>query len=299
MNVFGEFNILGVLAFSIVTLVVFGVIMTVLEKVFRSNKDQKTFRGGYLTDIGYWLLTPIVGAAIKAFVSVPLVIFGVSAIWSHTVSPAEVTKGFGPAADFAYAGPWQAVLAVIAMLLINDFMLYWTHRMMHRSVFWPYHAVHHSPEELDYLVSLRTHPVNLLIVNPIKFFPAVFLGFPIEFLLITAPILIFHGLLVHANLDWDFGPFRRIVASPRFHRWHHTSEAEGLDKNFGGTFAFWDYLFGTAYMPKDRRATRFGTLGEEVPYHLPGQLLFPFRAGLKKAKVASQKAAKVPGGDTI
>ena len=295
MDVFGPFNFVGVLIFAVSTLVGFGLVMTVLERAFRWNKQQKILRRELSTDLAYWFVSPIAGAAIRAFISIPIVILAISFVWSTPIAPSDIAKGFGPAADFAYSGPIQGALAVLAMLLINDFMLYWTHRMMHRSVFWPFHSIHHSPTELDYLVSLRTHPVNLLIVNPIKFFPAVFFGFPIEFLLITAPILIFHGLLVHANVDWDFGPLRKIIASPRFHRWHHTSEAEGLDKNFGGTFAFWDYMFGTAYMPRDRRATRFGTLGEQVPGHLPGQLLYPFRAGLKRAQVESQKSSVVPG----
>ena len=28
---------------------------------------------------------------------------------------------------------------------------------------------------------------------------------------------------VHANLNWTLGPFKYVLASPVFHRWHHTS----------------------------------------------------------------------------
>ena len=69
---------------------------------------------------------------------------------------------------------------------------------------------------------------------------------------------------------------RSIVVSPRFHRWHHTSEAEGLDKNFAGLLPLWDILFGTYYMPRDRAPALFGT-DTPVPTGLVGQLLFPFR----------------------
>jgi sterol desaturase/sphingolipid hydroxylase (fatty acid hydroxylase superfamily) len=62
-----------------------------------------------------------------------------------------------------------------------------------------------------------------------------------------------------------------------FHRWHHTSEAEGLDKNFAGLFPFIDVAFGTFYLPSDRRAEKFGLAGESVPEGFVAQLLYPFR----------------------
>ena len=60
---------------------------------------------------------------------------------------------------------------------------------------------------------------------------------------------------MHANLDWDWGPLRSFLVSPRFHRWHHTSEEEARDKNFAGLLPLWDILFGTYYMPRERRPT--------------------------------------------
>jgi sterol desaturase/sphingolipid hydroxylase (fatty acid hydroxylase superfamily) len=60
--------------------------------------------------------------------------------------------------------------------------------------------------------------------------------------------------------------------------WHHTSEEEGLDKNFSGLFPFIDVAFGTFYMPADRQPQRFGILNSDVPEGLLGQLAYPFRA---------------------
>jgi sterol desaturase/sphingolipid hydroxylase (fatty acid hydroxylase superfamily) len=42
----------------------------------------------------------------------------------------------------------------------------------------------------------------------------------------------------------------------------------------------WDILFGTYYMPKDKRPTEFGT-STDVPAGLLGQLAFPFRRGTR------------------
>ena len=69
-----------------------------------------------------------------------------------------------------------------------------------------------------------------------------------------------------------------MVASPEFHRWHHTSEEEGRDKNFAGLFPFIDMAFGTFYLPAGKHPTIFGARGgAPVPPDFWGQLIYPFR----------------------
>ena len=43
------------------------------------------------------------------------------------------------------------------------------------------------------------------------------------------------------------GVLALVLASPAFHRRHHTTQAEGLDKNFAGLFPLFDLAFGTLY----------------------------------------------------
>src|SRR5262249_31012579 len=69
---------------------------------------------------------------------------------------------------------------------------------------------------------------------------------------------------------------RYVIASPTFHRWHHTSEAHGLDKNFAGLLPIWDLAFGTFYMPAGELPCEFG-IREAIPDTLLGQLAWPFR----------------------
>jgi len=91
-----------------------------------------------------------------------------------------------------------------------------------------------------------------------------------------APFLTFHALLLHTNVPWTFGPLRYVVSSPAFHRWHHTTETEGLDKNFAGLFPFIDMAFGTFYMPPGRQPARFGIVADDVPEGIFRQLVHPF-----------------------
>ena len=47
---------------------------------------------------------------------------------------------------------------------------------------------------------------------------------------------------------------RWVLASPAFHRVHHSPDPRLYDTNFAGTFPVWDLLFGTAAAGEDRQA---------------------------------------------
>jgi sterol desaturase/sphingolipid hydroxylase (fatty acid hydroxylase superfamily) len=180
--------------------------------------------------------------------------------------------GHGPLAALPL---WlQAVLA----LVLADFMMYWLHRMFHRSGFWKYHAIHHSSEDVDWISAARFHPVNLLL-GTIGIDVALLLsGISPVALVWFGPFNIFHSAFVHANLNWTLGPFRYVLATPMFHRWHHTSREEGGDTNFAGTFPLWDILFGTFRMPAGRLPDNYGIEDQaSFPRELAGQLVHPFR----------------------
>ena len=97
-----------------------------------------------------------------------------------------------------------------------------------------------------------------------------------------AAVTTLYAIALHANLKWTYGPLRYVVASPAFHRWHHTCAEEGRDKNFAGFLPVWDLLFGTFFMPKGRQPAMFG-VAEPVPGGLLGQLVYPFRRRARRA----------------
>jgi sterol desaturase/sphingolipid hydroxylase (fatty acid hydroxylase superfamily) len=61
------------------------------------------------------------------------------------------------------------------------------------------------------------------------------------------------------------------------HMWHHDISTEGgAAKNFGIVFSLWDFLFRTAFWPRDRAPSEIGYTGEqELPSNLLGQVAFP------------------------
>jgi sterol desaturase/sphingolipid hydroxylase (fatty acid hydroxylase superfamily) len=67
-----------------------------------------------------------------------------------------------------------------------------------------------------------------------------------------------------------------VVATPVFHRWHHTQPDEGGNRNFAPTFPFWDVLFSTFYMPRGRLPARYGVDDPMFPAGFVQQLAYPF-----------------------
>jgi len=181
-------------------------------------------------------------------------------------------NGHGPLSEFPL---WvQALLFVVA----SDFMLYWLHRMFHRGGFWKYHAIHHSSEHLEWISAARFHPVNLFIGTILVDVILLMAGISPNVMLWVGPFTTFHSAFVHANLNWTLGPFKYVLATPVFHRWHHTSLEEGGNTNFAGTFPIWDILFGTFRMPKGTLPDQYGVDDQSsFPREIIGQLAYPFR----------------------
>jgi len=249
--------------------VILFVIFRALEFFRPRERRLPVLRRGLVTDGAYWLFTPFVTKAITricvAGVAIPfaLIVYG-------KIDRELILQGFGPAAQLPL---WAQAVGI---LVIGDFIGYWMHRAFHGRRLWSFHAIHHSSVDLDWLSAVRLHPVNDVLMRIAGTLPVLALGFAPLAVAGIVPVLTLMAILVHANIDWDWGPLRPVIVSPRFHRWHHTDESQARDKNFAGLLPVWEILFGTYYMPKDRLPTSFGTM-TPVPRGLMGQLLFPFR----------------------
>lgn len=182
---------------------------------------------------------------------------------------------------------WPLPVQVLLALLMLDFITYWRHRFTHVvSWVWPFHAVHHSAEEIDWLTKYRMHPLDVFLVVA---FSAAFmhvvgfggLGFKIA-------VYIFYALdfLNHANLRFGFqGWLRYVIATPQFHRWHHAIEPEARNKNYSVLFAFYDWLFGSFYCPSGLYPVAYGlTEDMQKPYARGfwSQILYPLHQLVRK-----------------
>jgi len=248
-------------------LAILSLAMIPLESRWPGVPSQRRFRRGWLLDLVYWFFTALITKPISR-IAVVIVLFPVLLL-TGAGSFENLLQGFGP------LGRQPRLDQAVQMIILIDFIGYWLHRGFHGRRLWPFHAIHHSSIDLDWLSAARVHPVNDTVNKAVQAGLVVALGYSPLLLGGALPFFTFYAILQHANVSWDFGPLRKIFASPRFHRWHHTSAEEGRDKNFAGLLPVWDILFGTYYMPA-KQPTEFG-VPDAVPERMVGQMVWPFR----------------------
>jgi sterol desaturase/sphingolipid hydroxylase (fatty acid hydroxylase superfamily) len=257
-----------------------------LTLCFAGRPSQPLLHKGMIPDAMYWLIGP---ALIYSHVTTWLsqTFFDVlldSGLYSYE-RLSRLEDGLPPISSL------PVVLQALLILLALDVIQYWTHRMFHTAAFWKYHAIHHSAVNVDWLTSFRFHPVDIVIHSTCAYVVVYVIGFSPEAWLLLYPFNLVFSLMVHANLSWSFGPFRYLLVSPVFHRWHHTHPDEGGNKNFAPTFPFLDLLFGTYYEQKGVQPGVFGTPNDPVSdVNILQQLVYPF---LERAVAESALEARV------
>ena len=229
---------------------------------------QKIFRKSFLLDLSYYFLNNLVP---KLLLTVPVAAIA----WGlRRVVPEEVRM-------FTEDLPLWARLS--AAMVVGEAGFYWGHRWTHQiPLLWRFHAIHHSAEEMDWLVSTRAHPFDIIFVRLCGFIPMYALGLaqpvpgqaldvvPLAIMLIGT----FWGFFIHANLRWRFGWLSMLISTPAFHHWHHTND-EHINKNYSPMLPIMDKLFGTWYMPKKQWPSKYGIQTPTAP-GLVGQLIQPF-----------------------
>lgn len=229
-----------------------------LERLFPYDKGQKLFRKGWFTDFFWYTLVQsyVLGLVIGAFIQ-----------W------VDATTG---ASRLGIVTGWPLWLQVAFFLVTHDFYIYWFHRAQHKyPLLWRLHEAHHSVKDVDWLAGSRSHFLEISINQTIEFLPIVLLGAPPEMALIKGTIDAVWGMYIHSNINVRSGWLQKIINGPEMHRWHHSREYIGDGMNYGTKFAFWDWIFGTAHLPKEK-PPGYG-LSEPFPDGFFQQTAYAFR----------------------
>ncbi|MGJ5042193.1 MULTISPECIES: sterol desaturase family protein [unclassified Bradyrhizobium] len=247
------------------------VVFSVLSHFWACNPGKPWWQKRELvTDVVYWFFVPVFARVLR----IGFLVLGASVVFKIRDADELIAfyeNGHGPLAQLP---EW---LQGVLFLVLSDFMLYWTHRLFHGGEFWKYHAVHHSSEDLEWISAARFHPINLILGTIAVDVILLMAGISPNVMIWVGPFTTFHSAFVHANLNWTLGPLKYVLATPVFHRWHHTSMEQGGNTNFAGTFPIWDILFGTFRMPEGQLPMAYGKDEATMPGEFGGQLAFPFR----------------------
>jgi sterol desaturase/sphingolipid hydroxylase (fatty acid hydroxylase superfamily) len=248
-----------------------GIVFALLEQWSACNPGRPWWNKREIaTDVVYWFMIPLMAR----FVRIGLLVIGAAIFYDiHGEQQllAFYDHGFGPLSRMPL---WAQA---VTFLVVSDFLLYWIHRLFHGVKLWKYHAVHHSSTDVSWISAARFHPVNVFLGSVLTDVALLLAGISPNVMLWVGPFNIATSAMVHANLDWSFGPFKYWFASPVFHRWHHTALDRGGNSNFAGTFPIFDWLFGTFYMPEGELPDNYGIDEPNFPAGFGGQMLYPLR----------------------
>jgi sterol desaturase/sphingolipid hydroxylase (fatty acid hydroxylase superfamily) len=231
-------------------------------------QPRRLFRKAFGTDLVYYFLS---GFAPKFLLTLPLTLL--AAVLHRTV----------PAGFYLSMAGIPVWLRIPAALVVGEVGSYWGHRWSHEIPFlWRFHSLHHSAEEIDWLVNTRAHPVDLFFVRFCGLVPMYVLGLaqPTANQFDLAPLLVTlvgtaWGFFIHANVTWRLGWLEWMVSSPAFHHWHHTNDGpDKINKNYSAMLPWVDRIFGTFYLPARQWPVRYG-IDAATPTGLPEQLVGP------------------------
>jgi len=172
---------------------------------------------------------------------------------------------------------WPLAAQAILMVLAIDFLRYWLHRACHSfAPLWRLHEVHHSPDILYSLNVGRFHPLEKALHFCADTVPFLLLGVAPEVLGAYTLLYSVNGFFQHSNVRLRYGFLNYVVGSAQTHRWHHARDPRTAHCNFGNTTIVWDLLFGTWYLPRNRRL-EIGIPDRAYPKQFWAQLLAPWR----------------------
>jgi sterol desaturase/sphingolipid hydroxylase (fatty acid hydroxylase superfamily) len=185
--------------------------------------------------------------------------FALNLAWAHGIFAAYAWASRHAVAHVVIGGwhlgqhglAWEWVLLVV----LEDLCFYWFHRASHRiRVLWASHVTHHSSPYFNLSVAFRQ--TWLPFAGVIFWLPLPLIGFDPLMIMTVQVFSLFYQELLHTQLCPRLGPLEWIFNTPRHHAVHHGSNAEYLDKNYGGVLIIWDRVFGT--FARERQPIRFG-----------------------------------------
>ncbi|MFN3701142.1 MAG: sterol desaturase family protein [Alphaproteobacteria bacterium] len=249
-----------------VELILVGLIFFGIEKLRPAEKNVKFFKDDFRQELGFALSNTLIAIPVYSLILLGLINFLIAPIIPYQAFNDEINA-------------LPLVLQAFFGAFILDFSTYWRHRFTHKYL-WRVHSIHHSAEHLNWLTSMRLHPVDVLVAMIFDLTILHLLGFSGAGMVFAILLLKGFNYFTHANIELQFNkPMRYVFASPNFHRWHHAMEKEAHDKNFCSMFSCIDLIFGTYHHPENALPKGYG-IGEDqqhYPQDFIGQILYPFR----------------------
>ena len=242
-------------------------LVAVMERILPYRREWNRSRGDLRTDGLYYLTQIFVGGLLAPLLGTLAVLLG-----------AWLSQRAG---DSLWPAHWPILAQVLLASVVREFFDYWAHRSMHHfDWLWRLHATHHSAKRVYWLNATRAHPGEVAYRFLFAWvLPLAELGAPERVLALTAVAAVMVDGFQHANIAIRLGPLSWVLSIGNLHRWHHSRDRREADANYGNSYIFWDIIFGTRYLPKDREPPeQVGIEGlDAFPRKFFAQWMSPFR----------------------
>jgi sterol desaturase/sphingolipid hydroxylase (fatty acid hydroxylase superfamily) len=241
-----------------------GFLFLPLERLWPLRPEQALFRHEWREDLFYFLVSSLMVQILTALSFAPVQSL-------LTVLPMPNLR--------AWVGSWPFPAQFVAVMFLTDFVQYWVHRAFHRIPWlWKFHAVHHSAKSMDWIAGARMHFLEIIALRATTVIPMIALGFSNSVVNAYIFTVYLYSTFIHANVAWRLPVFEKLLATPRFHHWHHGIEDAAIDVNFAIHFPLLDRVFGTYYLPSEKWPSGYGVQGHPVPTSYGAQFVYPFRS---------------------
>ena len=268
------------LDFFLLNLIFLGVLFIPIERLLK-KVDQPILRYEWREDLLYFLISTLFVQTLTFLTLAPSLVALAATGWADEIRRAIASQ--------------PLVLQFLEIMFLTDLVQYWFHRFFHKiPSLWNFHAVHHSTQAMDWLAGSRMHVVEVILLRSVTTLPMYVMGFAEPALYAYIFFVYLLSVFIHANIRLPFGWLQYVIATPRFHHWHHGLEEEAIDKNFAIHFPMIDMAFGTFHMPGDRWPEGYGVGGHPVPKGFVKQFFYPF----KKMKASTTDTQQEPGAAT-
>jgi sterol desaturase/sphingolipid hydroxylase (fatty acid hydroxylase superfamily) len=216
------------------TILVFSVFTFILlERFLPYRKGIKFFREGFWIDLVWYTL-------IQSY-------FLKIVIFDYIITPVDHHYHLS---RLHLVTNWPLWTQVLFFFVTHDLYIYWFHRAQHHSkILWRIHEAHHSGKEVDWLAGSRSHVLEIIINQTIEFAPIVLLGANPLVVPIKALMDAVYGMFIHSNINVSLGKLKYFFNGPEMHQWHHADNVAVFYMNYSTKLSFWDWLFGTIYLP--------------------------------------------------
>ena len=241
-------------------------LLLVLERVHPYQRDWLVSHGDVRTDlihnlVNFWIPE----------------LYTVVFVGGFTLAGAGLSNALGMT---LWPSDWPLFAQLLLALLVGELGTYWIHRLMHENPFlWRFHAAHHSAPRLYWFNAARFHPLDLFAQQFLAVTPLILLGADMRVIALQTLFTAVHGMFQHCNVDIRLGPLNWFFSMAELHRWHHSKHLEEANTNYGANLIFWDIVFRTRFLPRDRNPPNEIGIANlpRFPMGYWAQILSPFR----------------------